>query len=172
MTRPFMRHRINELEALVESSQGDAAALRQLETELTFRQVPRAVALLLRLRKMLSGEEMFPSATQNDLFEHQVPVAVQRPLWSPELCTAPSKIAAPLAQRVPTMAVEHAYKVLRVTAAATWEAIENSRRQIVDRARPEIISRLSAEQRSALQQEAWRANAAYAVIADTRNHYS
>jgi hypothetical protein len=41
--RPYMRHRIDELETFFAESAGDASVLQQLETELSFRQVPRAV---------------------------------------------------------------------------------------------------------------------------------
>jgi hypothetical protein len=46
MPRPLMQSRIGDLEEMFASSRGMPDALKQLEHELQFRQVPRAVALL------------------------------------------------------------------------------------------------------------------------------
>lgn len=55
MIRPLMRQNIGELEALFEASTNDAKALKQLEQELKFRQVPRAVLLLEKVQKAASN---------------------------------------------------------------------------------------------------------------------
>jgi hypothetical protein len=53
--RPYMRHRIDELETFFAESAGDASVLQQLETELSFRQVPRVVSLLAKVRAAQQG---------------------------------------------------------------------------------------------------------------------
>lgn len=166
MTRPLIRHRIDELEALFESSHGEISTLMTLENELTFRQVPRAVSLLAKVRKVLAGEKMQDAAWQANLFNHQTPAVEPSPLRSPkpDAVQAVAPAPTPPSRPVDTMTIEDAHKVLRVTPAATWESIENSRRRIVDRAHPDAVSKLSPAQRSAIEEEATRANAAYIAI--------
>jgi hypothetical protein len=165
MTRPFMRHRIDDLEKLFQSSKGDVTTLRQLETELSFRQVPRAVTLLSQVRKVLASESVPTPSKQNDLFEHQAPVALQSPLWT-RVATAPPEPAP--TQSSPEMSIEEAYKALRVTPSSTWEAIENSRRQVVGRAHPAKLAAMNDRERSTVKLEAIRANVAYAAISKAR----
>lgn len=166
MTRPFMRHRIDELEKLFQSSKGDVTTLRQLETELSFRQVPRAVTLLSQVKRVLASESVPTPSKQNDLFEHQTPVAMQSPLWT-RVPTAPPDPAP--TQSSPEMPIEEAYKALRVNPSSTWEAIENSRRQVVGRAHPAKLAAMNDRERSTVKLEALRANLAYAAISKARS---
>jgi hypothetical protein len=165
MTRPFMRHRIDELEVLFESCREDADGLRRLETELTFRQVPRAVSLLLKVRKVIGGGEVRANDKQQDLFGNEALIPPPTLSRAPKHSSEPPAFPAvpgnsfPPALAVSMSDIENAYKTLRVTRAATWETIETSRRQIVDRAHPDAVSRLEARKREALRQEASRANA-------------
>jgi DnaJ-class molecular chaperone len=62
------------------------------------------------------------------------------------------------------MTVEDAYKILRATASSTWESIEQSRRQLVQKAHPDNVVGLSADKRTAIQSEAKRVNVAYNVL--------
>jgi DnaJ-domain-containing protein 1 len=66
------------------------------------------------------------------------------------------------------MTFEEALKVLKITSGASWEAVESSRRQTVDRSRPDRLTTLSEQKRSELQDEAHRANAAYCVLLQVR----
>jgi hypothetical protein len=156
MSRPFIQRRIDELEAMFEAEQGNPGLLRLLETELSFRSVPRATMLLARVKRVLGGGTVLPSAKQNDLFDHKTPVAVQVPL----LKDTPK----PPAPTLPAMTLEEALKVLKITLGAPWEAVELSRRQAVDRARPDRLTVLSEDKRIALKEEAGRANAAYLTL--------
>ena len=55
MSRPFMQLGVGELEALFAKSKADVEALKQLVDELQYRQVPRAVALLARVKAEIRG---------------------------------------------------------------------------------------------------------------------
>jgi DnaJ-domain-containing protein 1 len=161
MSRPLIQRRIDELEAMFEDEQVDPDALRLLEAELAFRSVPRATTLLAKVKRALGGGTVLPSAKQNDLFDHRTPVAVQVPL----LKEAPKATAPPM----PAMTLEDALKVLKITSGASWEAVELSRREAVDRARPDRLTTLSEEKRSVLKEEARRSNAAYYVLLQARS---
>ncbi len=145
---------------MFESEQGDPLALHLLEVELSFRSVPRATKLLANVKRALGGNTVQPAAKQNVLFEHKPAVAVQVPLLkeTPNLHPSPQ----------PTMTVEDALKVLKVNSGAPWEAVEFSRRRAVDRARPDKLANLSADDRRSLKEGARRANVAYLVLLKTR----
>src|ERR1035437_6704304 len=72
---------------------------------------------------------------------------------------ATAKPAPPVAE-IPPMALDEAYKALRVTAGASWAEVEQARFKIVQRAHPDTVAELSAAKRIAAQTEAKRANAA------------
>jgi hypothetical protein len=174
MSRPLIQKRVDELETMFETGQGNPDTLRLLEAELAFRSVPRASSLLTKVRRVLGGGAVQPSTKQNELFEHRPQSVVQTPLWLPpaisetpaaELPNRP-KVSAASGEQISPMSHEEACKVLRVTAGASWEAIENARRQTVDRAHPAKLKSLPAGQRDALTLEAKRANAAYAVLSE------
>ena len=55
MIRPLTQRRIYELEAMFEAKQEDPDALRLLGAELAFRSVPRATALLAKVKRVLGG---------------------------------------------------------------------------------------------------------------------
>jgi hypothetical protein len=84
---------------------------------------------------------------------------------APSPTSQPKVAAAPVA-KLPQMSFDEACKVLRVTAGASWEVIENARREIVERAHPAKLKPLKDGQRTTLMLEANRANAAYAVLRD------
>ncbi len=67
-------------------------------------------------------------------------------------------------ERMPSMSVDEAYKVLKATPGSTWEEIEQTRRQIVQLAHPEKVAGLGDDQRAHVQADANRVNAAYAVL--------
>ena len=156
MSRPLIQRRIDELEAMFEAEQGNPDALRLLEVELTFRSVPRATTLLAKVKRVLNGGTVLPSAKQNDLFDHGTPVPLLRK--TPNVAD----------QSMETMTLEDALKVLKITSGASWEAVESSRRQVVNHARPDRLATLSEEKRSILKEEARRANAAYFVLLQAR----
>jgi hypothetical protein len=63
-----------------------------------------------------------------------------------------------------SMSEGDAYKVLKASPTSTWESIEQTRRHLVQQAHPEHMAMLSPERRTQVQQEARRANEAYAVL--------
>ena len=62
MTRPLMQQGIAQLEALYSTAATDVKSLKQLQHELQFRQVPRAVVLLEKVEKALAGSRVAPTA--------------------------------------------------------------------------------------------------------------
>jgi len=57
MNRPLMQHGVGQLEQLFAASKTDPKVLKQLENELRFRQVPRAVALLAEVQGALYTQQ-------------------------------------------------------------------------------------------------------------------
>ncbi|HEY5212053.1 MAG TPA: hypothetical protein VIJ38_03430, partial [Acidobacteriaceae bacterium] len=80
MSRPFIQKRIDELEAIFNTDHCDADLLTKLETELAFRSVPRAAALLVKVRSALRDDSVTQTAEQSDLFEHQPTHPIQNSL--------------------------------------------------------------------------------------------
>lgn len=156
MSRPLIQRRIDELEAMFEIERVDPDVLRLLEVELSFRSVPRATTLLANVKRVLNGGTVLPSARQKELFDHKAPVAAQVPLLKDQ--------PKPAVSSLPRMPLEDALKVLKTTLGAPWEAVEASRRQVVDRAHPDKLAGLSEEKRRILKEEARRANAAYVAV--------
>lgn len=101
------------------------------------------------------------------------PKIVTIPEGSPTKVTPPKAPTPKVSERKPleemtAMSVEEAYKVLKSTPGANWDAIELSRRQLVQQAYPEIVAGLSAERRAKVQADAKLVNAAYAVLVSAR----
>lgn len=65
---------------------------------------------------------------------------------------------------------EEACKVLQVTLGAAWEAIEQARREIVQKSHPNRIRSFAPEQQSAIVEHARRANAAARILFGLRAH--
>ena len=93
MNRPLMQHGVGQLEQLLVASKTDQKVLKQLESELRYRQVPRAIALLAEVQAALyaaSGgtrqiAQPQPASPRVPVSagESGIPVAVptQPPLW-------------------------------------------------------------------------------------------
>jgi hypothetical protein len=123
-----------------------------------------------------------PTPTQ-DGFEFEVPIFAPAEIPRGELKpTAPvvtqpvpvvlPMLAVPLAKEPEPapieMSVEQAYRILKVTSAASWDAVEFSRRQLVARAQPDRVAGLEPAKRKGLQDEARVANIAYKTLLNTR----
>ncbi|AXC13822.1 hypothetical protein ACPOL_4550 [Acidisarcina polymorpha] len=159
MSRPLIQKRIDELEAMFDAEKGDPDALRLLENELAFRSVPRATTLLNKVKRVLAGGTV-AEAKQDELFAHRPPVAVQVPLMPIKPTSSPKPVIS--------MTIDEALKVLKVTASTGWEAVEQSRRDAVERARPDRLTSLSETKRRTLREDARSANAAYLVMLQAR----
>lgn len=124
-----------------------------------------------------------PTSIQNG-FEFDVPVFVptelpKRPHGQVPIAAVaqPVPVVLPVLKTVPdvapepvpiAMTVEQAYRVLKVTSASPWDAIEFSRRDLVARAQPDRVTKLEPTKRKVLQDEAREANIAYKVLLQAR----
>lgn len=190
MARPRMQHGVGQLEELFAKSKTDTKVLKQLEHELQYRQVPRAVALLAEVQAAMLG--LAPAAATFPAPRAPAPVAVPPPqpsLWDvpppPAIRTpapAPAVVAPPAAARAaaaptparaatppaPVMPLEDAYKLLKATPGSTWESIEQTRRLLVRASHPEKLKGLAEARRSQVLAEASRVNVAYAAVSQAR----
>lgn len=186
MPRPLMQLGVGDLEAMFARSKTDVKVLKQLEHELQYRQVPRAVALLAEVQAAMYGAAPAapaaaptPPATgsrQPGLWEQPpapVPSPVAAPVAQPRPATpAPAPASPPTAKPpqppAPLMPVEDAYKLLKATAGSTWESIEQTRRQLVQQSHPARMKTLGPERRAQALAEARRVNAAYLSLSHVR----
>ena len=191
MARPLMQHGVGQLEEMFANAKADPKALKQLERELQYRQVPRAVALLAEVQAAMYGGAAAPQASNAPKLpwapaSAPASVSQQPDLWerpaTPLVVTSPSAIRTranaakpqePLSMTkapatLPTMPLEDAYKALKATPGATWESIEQTRRSLVQQSHPLRLETLSADKRTQALVEANRVNAAYAALSQAR----
>jgi DnaJ-domain-containing protein 1 len=170
--RPYMRATIVELEDLFAAKRTDTDMLNALKTELQFRNVPRAIALLSKVKSALAGGMSLTPTAQPDLFAEPLPPS-SFPRQPPAviLPKPTPKLADTILER-PAITLEEAYKLLRVTVGTAWEEVEQARAKLVQRSHPDALEDSSVEKRSAALMDAKRANAAYAALAQERRHKS
>lgn len=185
MPRPLMQHGVGQLETLFASSKANLKVLKQLEHELQFRQVPRALALLEQVQAAIRAANSAAApvttgsvpAKQPDLWTQ--PQAVQPTAPPPPTAQHPSSQPAEQAPapRPPTagtpppalsMTFDDACKLLKVAASSPWQEVEQARRQLVQLSHPARVASLTPERRDQVRAEALRVNAAYAVLSATR----
>jgi hypothetical protein len=138
MSRPLMRYDVGQLEDLFARGNQGPMLLKQLESELQHRQVPRAVAL--------------PEGTP-------APPAVMSAAILPGNHAALAACA---------MTVEDARNLLWTRSNATWESIEQARRELVQMSYPTHTSAMSAEARTQALAAARRVNEAYLTLRQAR----
>ena len=190
MARPLMQHGVGQLEEMFAKSKADQRVLKQLEHELQYRQVPRAVALLAEVQAAMYGLSPAPAAApvdkapatalahppQPSLWDTPPPTAQRQPAGPPSvvavpvaarpaLAPAPARSATPPA---PVMPLDDAYKLLKATPGSTWESIEQTRRLLVQASHPEKLKNLPEGKRGQVLAEASRVNAAYAALSQAR----
>lgn len=189
MSRSLMQHGVGQLEEMFAKGKSDAKLLQQLEQELLYRHVPRAIALLAEVQAAMSdgaAEPQTPTVPMSPPARATTPISQQPdlrglPATPPAVPTpAPIRTVAPVVipqepQPVakspapsPTMLVEDAYKVLKVTPGATWESIEQMRCTLVHQSHPSRWEALSADKRAQALTEAKRVNAAYVALSQAR----
>jgi|GEM_PF-1634599 len=194
MARPLMQHGVGQLEVMFAKGKADPKVLKQLENELQYRQVPRAVALLAEVQAAMYGGTPTVSqvatvpAPPPALQLTPAPVSQQPDLWGRP--AAPPVVAAPPAAPVrtvtpaakppeaasvakesaspPAMPLEDAYRVLKASPGATWESLEQTRRTLVQQSHPTRWKTMSPEKRAQALAEAKRVNAAYAALSHAR----
>lgn len=190
MPRPLMQHGVGQLEEMFAKENADPKVLNQLENELHYRQVPRAVALLAEVQAAMYGAtRTLPLVVPAQPPQPSTPVAAQVDMWHqpPEVPagsppavipsrpvavtathdaeTTPPRRPQPAAQAIPA---EHAYKLLKVTPASAWESIEQIRQQLVQLSHPARTRHLGPEQRAQALAEAKRVNGAYLMLSQLR----
>ena len=163
--------------------------LRQLEHELQFRQVPRALMLLEQVqqaqasastatgRATAAGSPGLPMAATEQLSlletstfvrasrvrDHTAVSGAQLPV-SPPMSAFPQRSAQ---RPAPTMTLDAAHRLLKVPPGAPWEAVELARRKAVQPSSP-LTKGVPADQRATFLASARQTNAAYAVLAAAR----
>jgi len=181
-----MPHGIGQLEEMFARDKANATLLKQLENELQYRKVPRAIALLAEVQVAMYGgtsaqqsvgvpsphpaRTSAPSPQQTDLWERPAtpPVLAPPPIASGRTVTRdvqpPTPPTTKSSSSIPAMPLDEAYKVLKASPRATWDSIEQTRRTLVLQSHPSRWKDLSSEKRSQLLAEAKRINAAYAAL--------
>jgi DnaJ-domain-containing protein 1 len=169
--RPYMRSTIVELEALFAVKLLDTDTLDALKTELQFRNVPRAISLLAKVKVAMSEPKSLALNAQPSLFVDSPSAGLPRlspvvfPTESlPESGEAPKEVAS--------VSIDEAYRLLRVTSTTPWENIEQARDRLVRRSHPDALEGLSAEKQVAALADARQVNAAYAALAEERRRGS
>jgi hypothetical protein len=172
-TRPLFRQTIVQLEQIFAAKPSDMDTLKALDVELQHRNVPRASALLRKVKFALSGSSHLAPSAQPELFTQTQasPGAAPVPVTAPPaviLAKAAAKPAPPI-DILPLMALDEAYKILRISAGSPWAEVEEARAKIVQRSNPDSVAGMSAEKRLAAQADAKCANVAYGVILQSRS---
>jgi DnaJ-domain-containing protein 1 len=169
VTRPLMQNGIAELERMFDSSQGEPQMLEALESELKFRSVPRATTLLNKVRQAINGAPVVPAASQEALFEDMLSPPARQTQVSIAMTASDSATPEKREPEPPLqVSVEDACKILKVAPNASWDSIEQSRRAIVELARPDRLERLGEEKRHAVRLHALKANAALNALLQAR----
>ena len=168
--RPYMRSTIVELEKLFVAKRTDSDTLNALRNELQFRNVPRATALMAEVKAALSGGTALTPGVQPELFAVALPPTPPPQQSAAVILPKPTPRPAEKAPAVPVVALDEAYKLLRVTAGAPWDEVEQARARLVQRSHPDALEGLSADKRAIALLDAKRANAAYAALAKERSH--
>jgi hypothetical protein len=193
MARPLMQRGVGQLEEMFAIGRSDPKVLKQLENELQYRQVPRAVALLAEVKAALDGGSASPKgptvlAPLPPIAPGSAPFPQQPNLWeSPatppfaaEHAHIPNRLITPAVkpQEAPAvvgapaspheMPLEVAYEVLRTKPGATWESIEETRRRLVQLAHPSLVASLSSEKKAQIRAEAAQVNRAYLRLSAAR----
>ncbi|SPY07722.1 Uncharacterised protein [Oligella urethralis] len=158
--RVLLQKSIVELEKLFIDSQNDQVILSQLENELKYRKTSRASKLLKRVE---TAQKTSESQSTTEITSPESPNVLVRP--STETRTSKLRVKQPPSSSVrPIFTLEESYQVLGVVSASSWEVIEQARRDIVERSRPDLIAELSEQQKERVRVDAYRANQAYAIL--------
>lgn len=183
-----MTKRIADLEKLFKEASADKKLLQRLAEELEFRSTARAASLLAEVQGALNnpkavqiampkavsadrGEQLslMPEATvakQESDAPRAAPQLIQAPLQRPPAPSAPATTHERELKRNSPAAPEGgkeldvAYQTLKVSRSASWYTIEMARRQIVSKASPIELRKLTESSRPAVIERARKANEA------------
>lgn len=185
--RPLARLGIADLEEVFEKQGTDLTVLARLKNELSHRQVPRALALQEKIRKV-ELNQMKGAAPENvgaspPEEPRKIPSVKTEQLdllgnasksdKAPSKDTAPApKVSIPVEpQPLPQLALDDACKILKVGLADAWEKVEIARRKAIQKSSPVATRGMTAAQIEKLLSEAKLANDAAIVIAARRCGY-
>lgn len=179
MPRPLLQHGVDQLEAMFASAKANLKVLKQLEHELQFRHVPRALALLEQIQAAIpaAGSVPAPVATgttpvkQPDLWPDPSavqsttppPTPAQRPPVQPATPILCSAIAV-TSKTALSMTLDDAYKILKVSPTSPWQEVEQARKRLVQLSHPDRVAPMTSELRNQVRAEAQQVNRAYAVL--------
>ena len=183
--RPLARLGIADLEEIFEKQGEDLTVLARLKNELSHRQVPRALALQEKIRKVelnqlkVAAPANLSSSTTEELRKISSVTTEQLDLLGvalksdkpqrKEMAPAP-KVSTPIEpQPLPQLALDDACKILKVGLADTWEKVEIARRKAIQKSNPAATRGMTAAQVEKLLSEAKLANDAALVIAARRS---
>jgi hypothetical protein len=187
--RPMARLGIADLEEIFQKQGEDLTILSRLKHELSFRKVPRALALQERICKAESSQKKStePEASYSvakpfiEPFRNSSPPTKQLDLLgaghaamdAPKVELPPTTKAAVSIepQPLPQLALDDACKILKVGIGDLWEKVELSRRKVVQRSSPIATKGMPAEQVLKYLSEAKLANDAAIVIAVRRSGF-
>lgn len=187
--RPMARLGIADLEEIFQKQGEDLTVLADLKHELSFRKVPRALALQELINKVRSNQEkglklkVIENTVTSSIGFVQTPPhppneldlpgdsssAVNEPKQEP--LTASNVAISIEPQSLPQLALDDACKILKVSIDDAWGKVELARRKIVQKSSPIATSDMSTEQINKLIAEAALANDAAIVIAARRSGY-
>lgn len=179
---------IEQLEQLFKDAAGDPKTVRRLADELACRSTARASSLLAAVQSLLSAQgealtdavkpQMREETTQLTLLpgihvELEVPIAVpaapqkrERPAGvvrvtsEPQLSARQAPVQASMVVPISTLTIEAAYRLLKVSSSAPWSTIESARREIVQKASPEVLEGEPSPSRAIIVERAAKANEA------------
>lgn len=104
MPRPLMQHGVGQLEDMFGSCRGSLQVLRQLENELQYRQVPRALALLEKVQAAMAASGDGPREPPSQL-PTRPPTPAPAPPTQPELWGQTPAPAVPPVRLPPSASV-------------------------------------------------------------------
>lgn len=190
--RPMARLGIADLEEIFHKQGEDLTILSRLKHELSFRQVPRALALRELISKAGSSQKNSLDPKVTTVTTGTAKSSIELPRTSlphtnqPDLLSADPKVLddlkdeVPLTQKatisiesqpLPQLALDDACKILKVNIGEIWDKVELARRKTVQKSSPIATKGMSAEQIQKLLSEAKLANDAAIVIAARRSGY-
>jgi len=190
--RPMARLGIADLEEIFQKQGEDLTILSRLKHELSFRQVPRSLALRERISKVESSQKKILDPKVTTVTTSTAKPSIELPHTSlphttqPDLLGADPKVlddpkeVVPLTPKVtisiesqplPQLALDDACKILKVNIGEIWDKVELARRRAVQKSSPIATKGMSAEQIQKLLSEAKLANDAAIVIAARRSGY-
>lgn len=187
--RPMARLGVADLEEIFQKQGDDLTILSRIKHELSFRQVPRALALQEKIRKVESNhkQRLEPQGTTSTAKPSTAPSgSSSSPTKQLDLLgTGSKKFAEPKQETLlvsqetvsfepeplPQLTLEDACKILKVSIGDIWEKVELARRKIVQKSSPLVTRGMPTEQAKELLSEAAFANDAAIVIAARRAGY-